>query len=163
MFKMIMMITMMILTSTEGFTNVPFSGRVNKNAPKSYSTSLNAWSLQRLGQPVGINVEVPTQQETETKFGDSVTTGTGIDERKIRHGKTDSESDWNLISDIDGYFKKQSLLASLESTSISAPEKLQRIQMAADNEGLLSNEFASVKPTALHSAGLMDDWDFETF
>ena len=160
---MILVIAMMILASTEGFMNVPFSGHVNKKVQESHSTSLNAWSLQRLGQPVGINVEVQTQQETETKFGDSVTTGTGIDERKIRHGKLDSESDWNLISDIDGYFKKQSLLASLESKSLSEPEKLSRIQMAADNEGLLSNEFSSLKPTALHSAGLMDDWDFETF
>lgn len=157
------MLAMMMVVCTQAFKGVPSIGRKNSASQRVQSTSLNAWSLQRLGQPVGINVDVQNQPKVETPFGDSVTTGTGIDERKVRHGKTDSESDWKLISDIDGYFRKQSLLSTLESRSMSEPDKLQRIRMAADYEGLLPSEFSTVKAAALGSAGLMEDWNFESF
>jgi hypothetical protein len=52
---------------------------------------------------------------------------------------------------------------SLESDSVSNMAKLERIQYAADSEGLLSTSFTSMKPTTLHSAGLMEDWEFDSF
>lgn len=156
---MMILMTLMMMTTSQ----IEAFSRMNNNAKSSSSFKLNAWSLQRLGQPVGINVDTPTQTEEVTPFSDAQTTGTGVDERKLRHGSSDDSNDWKLISEIDGHFKKQSLLMSLESDSVSNMAKLERIQYAADSEGLLSTSFTSMKPTTLHSAGLMEDWEFDSF
>ena len=124
-------------------------------------TTLNAWGV-RLGQPIGINTDSIAEIDQDTPFSTIQTKGTGIDERKLRHGTgpTD-ETDWEMVSRMDGAFRKQSLLKTLQMDSLSAEHKTQYIKMAADQEGILPQSFGSSTPTNMHAGGLMNDWDFD--
>lgn len=123
-------------------------------------TSLGAWGLQKLGQPVGINVEAPHNSEEMAPFGNSAATGSGTDERKLRQRSGD-DKDCDMVSRMDGAFRRKSLLMTLKSETLSEPEKMLYIKMAADQEGLLPESFGSAAPTSMHAAGLMDEWNFE--
>lgn len=130
---------------------------------KPANMRLNAWGLQKLGQPVGINIETAPETTETTPFGEVPATGTGVDERKTRHSQFPSEeADWSVISKIDGMFRKQALLMTLETEKLAPLEKMEHIRLAAEHEGLLPETFSSsCSRTNMHSAGLMDEWEFD--
>jgi hypothetical protein len=149
-------------TDNNGADNSRAISSHSKDRTRSNSKLL-AWGLQKLGQPVGINVEQTSETVKQTPFGGHQTTGSGIDERKVRHddGVTDNK-DWEMIASMDGSFRRKSLLMSLESEDLSSFDKVERIQMAAKQDGLLPQSFgSSITRTCMSAAGLTDDWNFE--
>jgi len=66
-----------------------------------------------------------------------------------------------MVSRMDCAFRRKNLLMTLKSETLSEPEKITQIKMAADQEGVLPESFGSAPPPSMHAAGLMDEWNFE--
>jgi hypothetical protein len=119
--------------------------------------------------PTGEKVMEPSIETTplaEEEFqdlgflGDHV--GSGMDERMPTLTATDISSGLDEISRIDKSFRQQSLMMTLDDSSVLGTiDKAERVRLGA-SEGLLPAEFdtSSMSSPSMLGGGLMSDWDF---
>ena len=116
-----------------------------------------------------INPDTETETKTTSEVGslfrrDHI--GSGMDERQQTITGEDINDSLDQISRIDKNYRQQSLLMSLEETSVlGTVDKAQRVKLAA-SEGLLPSSFGPethVSAPSMTAGGLMNDWDFDQF
>ena len=94
-------------------------------------------------------------------LGDHV--GSGMDERMPTLTATDISNGLDEISRIDRSFRQQSLMMTLDDSSVLGTiDKAERVRLGA-SEGLLPAEFeiTSISPPSMLGGGLMSDWDLD--
>jgi hypothetical protein len=116
-----------------------------------------------------INPDTETETKTTSEVGslfrrDHI--GSGMDERQQTITGEDINDSLDQISRIDKNYRQQSLLMSLEDSSVlGTVDKAQRVKLAA-SEGLLPSSFGPethVSAPSMTAGGLMNDWDFDQF
>lgn len=167
-FKAVAIASLLISSTTTAFfasTSHRFLKSDTSSSPTSrISLSMMSDTKKRMGKSViGTTIpSIPNEMEETSPFFHRTPAGTGMDERSPMNPSEEMKAmESEKISNIYKSFRQNSLKMVLESKTHGSVEKLNRISLAANLQGILPESLVpgAAKVSCLAAGGLFDDWN----